>query len=304
MNQPEVGDFKDGDRYANYYRLGATLYSPATLDKLAQHFNTHQYSSMVVCTEDAIQAHQVEFALNNIQQALYQLQPSKTLRFIRPRNVQTLRELLMMPGIERIDGFVLPKVDLLNIEQFRQVLDEHAAFTVMPTLETEIAFDRQALQALRAEFSRFQNQILCIRIGGNDLLSILKIKRPKNVSIYETPVRQAIDNCITVFKPYHYHLSAPVYEYIDETYMPVLQQELAMDVAYGLCAKTAIHPDQTTIIENAYKVTRTDYEMAKKILNPHMSAVFKYQGQMCEPATHSNWAEETMLRSSYYGLCF
>jgi len=304
MNKCRLANQKNSHHYLNYYRLGATLYSPATLDKLTQHLNANTYHSLVVCTEDAIHEHEVEFALNNIQKTLYQLQPSATLRFIRPRNVQILRTLLTMPGIDKIDGFVLPKVDLSNISHYRQLFSDHAIFTVMPTLETEIAFDQQALRKLCSELNQFPCQILCLRIGGNDLLNILKIKRPRNLSIYETPIRQAIDNCITVFKPHHYQLSAPVYEYIDNASEAILKKELEMDIAHGLLAKTAIHPCQVEHIQTAYKVTRSDYEIAKKILNPEISAVFKFQGQMCEPATHHNWAEETMLRSSYYGLCF
>jgi len=305
----QISSFRQSNKphhrhYLNYYRLGATLYTPATLPKLSIHLNENKYNSMVLCTEDSLHEHEVEFALNNIAEALLNIEESETLRFIRPRNIQVLRTLLTLPGIENIDGFVLPKVDLKNITQYAQILKNHPFFSIMPTLETEIVFNHSQLLCLRDELDKFPCTILCLRIGGNDLFHLLKIKRPRYLSIYDTPVRQAIDNCITLFKPHNYQLSAPVYEYIGDGDLAALQKELETDVAYGFFAKTAIHPSQTDIIQTAFKVARADVETAKKILDPASKAVFKHYDQMCESATHSSWAQETLLRYEYYGARF
>ncbi len=69
-----------------------------------------------------------------------------------------------------------------------------------------------------------------------------------------------------------------------------MARELAMDIAHGLVGKTAIHPDQISIIEGALKVSPGEHSDALRILNS-TQAVFKSQGAMCEPATHRRWAQ-------------
>ena len=291
----------DSERIDDYYRLGASLYCPASRDNLLEFANSSRYRSIVLCTEDALHEHQLSGALNHIRALLPLLRPSSSLRFIRPRSVHVLKKLLRMPEIGNIDGFVLPKFDLANAEAYRQALQHHAYFSVMPIVETAIAFNQQELHRLRDKLDSFPCPILCLRIGGNDLLNLLAMKRPRHLAIHETPVRQALDHCMAVFKPYGYRLAAPAYDYIDldET---VLRRELATELAYGLYAKTAIHPRQVAFIERAYRVPRDDFEMASKILQPGVAAVFEYQGQMCEPATQAQWAKEILLRAASYGV--
>ncbi len=51
-----------------------------------------------------------------------------------------------------------------------------------------------------------------------------------------------------------------------------------MDIAHGLVGKTAIHPDQISVIEEALKVSHGEHSDALRILNS-TQAVFKSQGQ-------------------------
>ncbi|MCB8844066.1 hypothetical protein KPC03_03321 [Klebsiella pneumoniae] len=80
-----------------------------------------------------------------------------------------------------------------------------------------------------------------------------------------------------------------------------MERELAMDIAHGLVGKTAIHPEQISVIEGALKVSPGEHSDALRILNS-TQAVFKSQGAMCEPATHRRWAQGILARGQVYGL--
>ncbi|WP_162268985.1 HpcH/HpaI aldolase/citrate lyase family protein, partial [Enterobacter hormaechei] len=46
-----------------------------------------------------------------------------------------------------------------------------------------------------------------------------------------------------------------------------MARELALDMAHGLVGKTAIHPGQIEVIQNALMVTQGEYSDALRILN-------------------------------------
>jgi len=132
----------------------------------------------------------------------------------------------------------------------------------MPTLETREVFDFNAMSELRQGLLQddIAQRILMLRIGGNDLMNLLGIRRPRFFTIYETPIGNVISQLVTIFRPYGFSLSAPVFEYLDDS--DTLQKEMKLDLAYGLLGKTAIHPTQVPTIESAYAVDVEDYEMA------------------------------------------
>jgi len=70
---------------------------------------------MIFRTEDAVRLDQLDEAQHNLRSALPQFNASKALRFIRVRNSIVMSEILQMPGIHHIDGFVLPKATRKNI---------------------------------------------------------------------------------------------------------------------------------------------------------------------------------------------
>ncbi|EPE0556888.1 HpcH/HpaI aldolase/citrate lyase family protein, partial [Escherichia coli] len=74
-----------------------------------------------------------------------------------------------------------------------------------------------------------------------------------------------------------------------------------LDMAHGLVGKTAIHPGQIEVIQNALMVTQGEHSDALRILNS-TQAVFKSHGAMCEPATHRRWAAGILDRAHFYGL--
>jgi citrate lyase beta subunit len=205
-----------------------------------------------------------------------------------------------MNGMESIDGWVLPKVTPKNLPAFAETAARLPHLLVMPTIETEVAFDRRHLCRLRNSLERLLNPVLCLRVGGNDLLSRLGLKRPKHMTLYDTPLRNVINDIILTFRPAGYEIASPVFEHMDS---PVtLKREVEMDVVHGLLAKTAIHPTQIAVIEETYRVSRQEREMAERILAPNARAVFQYAGQMCEPATHRPWAERLLLRAELFGM--
>jgi citrate lyase beta subunit len=139
-----------------------------------------------------------------------------------------------------------------------------------------------------------------LRIGGNDLMNILGLRRPRQLTLYDTPLASVISQLVTVFKPYNFALSAPVFEYLNDN--DTLQKEIRLDLAYGLCGKTAIHPSQIADIEAAYSVELDDYEMAVKLVDNTSPAVFKMHHAMCEVATHRQWAVGILNRQQCYGF--
>jgi citrate lyase beta subunit len=284
--------------------LGATLYMPATRKDIAKILNQQKLMglrSVVVCTEDSILEQELAPALINLQLALEQLRPSSLLRFIRPRNPEVLSQLIRIPEITRIDGFVLPKINEKNLSVYAEMVAQIPNLILMPTLETEVAFSRKRLEVLCDELAKVGNLILCLRIGGNDLLRLLGLRRPKHLTIYDTPLRNVINDIILTFRPAGYALSSPVFEYLDNH--ELLQREVELDIAHGLLTKTAIHPTQVPVIEAAYRICQRDMDLAKKVLEGGTPAVFKLNNQMVEPATHCAWAEQLLLQAELYGMC-
>jgi citrate lyase beta subunit len=226
---------------------------------------------------------------------------SHRFRFIRARNPEILARLLDLPDIEKVDGFVLPK---FNENVFHAYFDQlkDTPFKVMPTLETREVFDFNAMNELRVGLSQddIAKRILMLRIGGNDLMNLLGIRRPRSFTLYETPIGSVIAQLVTIFRPYGFSLSAPVFEYLDDP--DTLQKEMKLDLAYGLIGKTAIHPTQVPIIESAYAVDVEDYEMAINLGDREAPAVFRMHNAMCEVATHQQWAESILNRQMCYGV--
>ncbi|PIE82903.1 MAG: ATP-binding protein [Candidatus Contendobacter odensis] len=285
--------------------LGASLYVPANRPDLADIANRKKYPwvrSLVLCTEDALHERDVEQALLNLAALLPTLAISTLPCFIRPRNSGVLKRLLSMEGIQYIHGFVLPKIGLHTLNDWLRVWDDRYNHYLMPILETAEAFDRGKMELLRdyLDDSGLRSRIPCLRIGGNDLLNLLGIRRARGATIYDTPLRNVIADLVCTFYPAGYQLSAPVFEYLDTP--NVLKREVKADLQHGLVGKTAIHPTQIPVIESCYQIGREDYNMAVAILDDNAAAVFKQGESFCEPATHRHWATGVLERVQLFGL--
>ncbi len=284
--------------------LGASLYMPAHRRDLMDCANGEKLAalrSMIFCTEDAVSHAEVDSSLRHLGLCLQGFRDTPNrYRFIRARNPEILARLLELPDIEKVDGFVLPKFNESNFHAYFDQL-QGTPFKVMPTLETKDVFDVGAMSDLRqgllqdAVFAR----ILMLRIGGNDLMNLLGIRRPRAMTLYETPLGHVIAQLVTVFKPYGFSLAAPVFEYLADA--DTLQKEIRLDLAHGLIGKTAIHPDQVPIIEAMYGVDSEDYEMALALNQSASPAVFRMHDAMCEVETHKRWGQDIIDRRQCYG---
>lgn len=286
------------------WQLGAALYVPGNrrdLLELANGVKFPELKSMIFCTEDAVHASEVESCVRHLSLALQGFNRiSGRFRFIRPRNPDVLSRFLACSAVDKIDGFVLPKFDL---RVFNAYIDQlrGARFKIMPTLETRAAFDEGAMNELRQALSApdiFAN-IAALRIGGNDLLNLLGIRRGRRLTLYDTPLAHVVARLVACFKPYGFSLSAPVFDYLDDPL--TLYREIQLDIAYGLTGKTAIHPRQVPQIEKNYRVTQEEYEMALRLTHWQAPAVFKLHDALCEVSVHGQWAGDILSRHRSYG---
>ena len=285
--------------------LGASLYVPANHKDLAEIANGDlipQARSLIFCTEDAIADRELSYSLFNLSVVLANMRVDVAAdRFVRVRNAEVLERVLAMPGADKLTGFVLPKITRHNFDSYYRLL-RHTAHMLMPTLETAEAFDDHEMQGLRTllEAPGVRHRILALRIGGNDLLALLGLRRPRGMTLYRTPLGPVISRLVTTFRPYGFMLTAPVFEYLD---LPeLLDQEVIEDLAHGMIGKTAIHPTQIAPIEQHFKVSPQDLAVARAILDQSAPAVFRMNDAMCEVATHRAWAERTVEQSRLFGF--
>ncbi|UZA67605.1 HpcH/HpaI aldolase/citrate lyase family protein [Pseudomonas viridiflava] len=291
------------------YALGATLYMPATRDDILDVVFAEklpELPSLVVCLEDAVALIDIETALLNLRQVLTRIQDrggrpaNGPLLFVRPRDAAMARILNDWPLMAHVDGFVVPKLSLKTLSSWEQAVT-NPALALMPTLETPDVFNPTAMvelgQALKANLDE---RIIALRIGGNDLMGCLGLRRNPAMTLYGTPMGYVIPMLAGVMGSQGFALTAPVFEQLATP--DILQQELTLDIANGLVGKTAIHPSQVNIIQNALRVSLEDMNSARMILNSVAPAVFKYNDAMCEPATHYKWATHIMERAKWHGV--
>ncbi|WP_166041688.1 HpcH/HpaI aldolase/citrate lyase family protein [Sphingosinicella sp. YJ22] len=283
--------------------LGATLYVPATRTDLFDIVSGRRHPglrSAVLCLEDSIRPADVPQALTNLAVLLERLgeEQARLPVFIRPRDDRMLAHILGFAGIEAIQGFVIPKATADSLPSYLRALASDAHL-LMPTLETREAFDQAELARMREQLLAIQERILCIRIGGNDLLHTIGARRSAVRTAYEGPLGGTIAGLVTAFAPFGFALSAPVFEHFDSP--DLLREEVEHDIEHGLLTKTAIHPAQIEVIQSAYRVRAAELAEAREILSGDRG-VFALNGSMCEPATHRRWAEAVVKRAAIYGV--
>ncbi|EPN64242.1 hypothetical protein A235_15508, partial [Pseudomonas syringae pv. actinidiae ICMP 19079] len=217
-----------------------------------------------------------------------------------PRDAAMARILNDWPLMAHVDGFVVPKLSLKSLTSWEAAVT-NPALALMPTLETPEVFNPTAMvelgQALKASL---HERIIALRIGGNDLMGCLGLRRNPAMTLYSTPMGYVIPMLAGVMGAQGFALTAPVFEQLATP--DILEQELALDITNGLVGKTAIHPSQVNIIQNALRVSLEDMNSARMILNSVAPAVFKYNDAMCEPATHYKWATHIMERAKWHGV--
>lgn len=279
--------------HPRYGALGASLYVPATHKSLESILfeGCHGARSLILCTEDAVAPDAVAWAVHRLIRTL-KAAPSAVpfLRFVRPRNPFVLRQLVEVPeALARLDGVVIPKFDEGSAPEWREVLDCCPKLAVMPTLETPSLFREDTAVATLEAVESLRNPVISLRIGANDLLGAIGLKRQPGQTVYDTPLRSTLERLITLFRPAGYELAAPVCDLIGEP--DTLSREVAQDIAWGFYAKTCVHPAQLAVVEEHFaQALKRQQQQAFVLLNSN-DAVFKDAGQMFEQTCHSNWAK-------------
>jgi citrate lyase beta subunit len=291
------------------FALGATLYMPVIhpyiLDIII-HNKIPGLRSIVLCLEDALAEEDVDSGLSNLRRILNFLMEKdrnrarEPLVFIRPRNLVMGEIIATWANINQIDGFVAPKARPGHMAKwFRAVAG--TSLYLMPTLETKEMLDPTAIRDFRDELLSFErNRILALRIGGNDLLSCLGLRRIRSMTLYDGPLGNVVSTLVGMLAPYGFALTSPVFEIIDDP--KAMAEEIRRDIAFGLVGKTAIHPSQVSTINSGFSVSMMDVRAAGEILRNDAPAVFKMNGAMSEPSTHRAWAANIMERVKYFGI--
>ncbi len=286
-------------------QLGGSLYIPATHKNIDEICNANKYPSLRSCiidTEDAIDENELETALNNLSKMLQTYEAKELIVFVRPRNPKVLQTMLKIKDIDKIDGFALPKFSTEVMRQYAQIIDASPYdFHLMPVLESRDIFSRERLEEIRSFLLNSSLNILSLRLGGEDMMQYLGLKRRCEDNIYElvAPAR-VIADIINTFKPFGFNVSASVFNCIDKDQLYI--KNVQEDLRQGLMGKTIIHPNQIEPINETYKVTDKEYDMALKMLDKDTEAIIVQEGQMGEKFAHTSWAKIILQRYKFYGL--
>jgi citrate lyase beta subunit len=291
------------------YALGATLYMPATRADILEIVFREKYPelrSLVVCLEDAIAEIDVETALRNLQRVLTAIherggRPANgPMFFVRPRDSEMAAVLNDWRLMALVDGFVVPKLTLRNLRDWERAVT-NSDLALMPTLETADVFNPAAMVELgEALKACLDDRVIALRIGGNDLMGCLGLRRNPATTLYSTPMSYVIPMLAGVMGSQGFALTAPVFEQLAAP--KLLIEELELDISHGLVGKTAIHPTQISIIQRTLRVSQEDLNCARLIMSNIATAVFKHNDAMCEKATHSKWAKHIFERAKWHGV--
>ena len=312
-----------------YYSVGALLYCPANQLNLAESVISQKFGtkySLALCLEDTINDDFVEEAeqilVNSIKKIYisYQTQP-----FYLPKIFVRVRNPLQIPRLSKsfgdttgiISGFIIPKFNTSNANDYIQALKQaneiaEKDFYIMPIYENSSIIDmRQRLDilySLKDTLSAIEKNVLNIRVGGNDLCHIFGFRRHSDESIHQIrPISNIFSDIVTVYGM-DYVISGPVWEYYaGNNWKQGLIDEINDDRLCGFTGKTVIHPKQISVVNEAYKVTQSDYNDAQAILNWNKNSNSFVSGsqekeRMNEYKTHGNWAQQTIYMAEAFGI--
>ncbi len=285
--------------------LGATLYVPILHPDVARIVAGEKIAglkSVVLCLEDALRVADDALGLRRLAQILATIErgPGGPWVFLRPRNLAMAETICALRGIERIDGLVVPKLAVAQVPAWWRIAAQ-ARLRLMPTLESAWVFDPGALAEFAAALdAEDAGPLLAIRVGGNDLLATMGLRRVRGETVYAGPLAWGLSQIMCQLGSRGYPLTAPVFDVLDDP--ATLALECARDADFGFVGKTAVHPCQIAAIHAGFAVTPDAVALAREVLSDGARAVFRAQGMMLEPATHAGWAGRTVARAKAYGL--
>jgi citrate lyase beta subunit len=254
---------------------------------------------MVIDTEDGVNAEEFLEAPLRLENFLQELCVPKPYLFVRPRDTAFLRELLRFEGIEKIDGFILPKFSLANAAEYLTLLDGQD-FVCMTRIEGEELFEQNKLLELRAILLPYKEQIPLVRFGLEDMLRQLGMRRECDESVFDLVAPASVlGNFIAAFKSVGFAVSGGVYPCFKDEEGFV--KDVKRDLKEGLFSKTIIHPSQIELTNELYKVSESAFDEALELCFA-TKAVFTQNDKMAELATMSPHAKELIKRAQVYGL--
>ncbi|BBC36779.1 uncharacterized protein SGFS_080730 [Streptomyces graminofaciens] len=186
--------------------LGATLYSPATRERLADDIVKQAgrgVVSMVLCLEDSIDDSEVEPAEENLVRQFADLagrpDAELPLLFIRVRFPEQIPDLArrLGPAVRLLSGFVLPKFTEERGVAFLEALTMAEAASgrrlfAMPVLESPELMYREtrveALQGIAHTVDKYRDRVLALRLGVTDFCSSYALRRAPDMTAYDVQI--------------------------------------------------------------------------------------------------------------------
>ncbi len=284
-----------------FAEIAPLLYLPANRPELGAIMRGEKavgVCALAICLEDAVRPGDRIAAARNLAAELA-LMPSRPPRpiFIRPADLEMLNRLLDSIPLHTVAGFILPKATSNSISEWSASLG--GQLPLLPILESRQTLDPAGRRDLSQACAQHRANIPRVRIGANDLLSLLGgLRRPPGHTIYETPVGRIIDALIECFSLVGIPLCGSVFDRLDD--LATLGRECIADQHRGLFAKTAVNPEQVKLIWQSSAPTSAEIEEATRILQPDCPAVFSLHGAMHEPACHAAWARQVIRRASIH----
>lgn len=309
------------------YRVGGLLYTPALNQSVAEKIVSGLYGeriSIAFCLEDSVDdfaLKEAERQLIKILRVLSESEKPLPMLFVRIRTPMHMKYIHNMLGdlTNILTGYILPKFDTSNMREYSDLIkvfneDIGHKLYIMPILESKEISDAlnrlDILHSIKNHLDIIKEYVLNIRVGGNDFCNLYAVRRSVRQSIYDIGVvRDILMDILNVFAS-DYVVSGPVWEYFGDDdrqdWAVGLKAELELDKLNGFIGKTAIHPSQIPIINNCLKVSNTDFEDAKSILNTNQDGLAVEKNidgtRMNERKCHEKWAKKIMIRAKVYGI--
>ena len=285
-------------------KLGASLYIPIIKFDPPTLFTKYPFiSSVIVDCEDSANEKDIDNLQNVIDTFLTNQDGSMKdydrLIFLRVRNSNHLNFIKKNGYSKFFHALVLPKFSQKTGEQFIDYIEN--TDVLMPVIETDIFFDNDLKKSMKM-IEKIAHQILCLRIGANDILGFFGQRRQEDSTIYANPIFSKYFAEIYIeAKRLQLQLSGPVFDYFSNASFTILDQEVKQELHFGIHTKSAIHPDQVKHIQNNYQVIENDFISSEQIINNN-NPVSSFNQAMLEKNIHENWAKRTQKRHLIYGL--